>query len=460
MASVLLTMRQLIAGTCLLGLLLLAPAPVTAEDPIMNLLTGQQDTNVAETDKVITTDSTAQSDQKIRKRLQDIFAELEDMKAIRIRVNKGVVTLTGEIGSGAIEDKALQFARQVEGVVEVENQLIINRSLRTRLERLGTRLLDTGQQALTGLPLFLLALLVLILFWLLGRWLSHRQGLFRRLSPNYFIANLLGQIVHLMFIMTGVVLALSLLDATALLGTILGAAGIFGLAVGFAVRDTVENYIASILLSVRNPFEVNDFVNIDGFEGSVASLNSRATILISPDGNHIRIPNATVFKAVITNFTRHPERRFQFDVGVDTGQNLLTTQTLALETLQNLPGVLQEPRPQVLIEALGDSNVLLRVFAWVDQRHYNFGKVRSEAIRCVKQAFDQAGIVMPEPIYNLRINRQTDPHPTGQLPPPAPTPQSRAVQDVSVDHTIEQKVLEEQEASDSENLLDPERPRE
>ncbi|MCB1638700.1 MAG: mechanosensitive ion channel, partial [Thiothrix sp.] len=428
-----------LSGTFLLWLVLLA-APVQAEDPIVNLLTGQQETSVAETDKVITTDSTTQSDQKIRKRLQELFTELEDMKAIRIRVNKGVVSLEGEVGSGAIEDKALQFARQVEGVVEVENRLVINRNLRTRLERLGNRLLDTGQQALSGLPLFLLALLVLVLFWLLGRWISHRQRLFRRLTPNYFIANLLGQIVHLVFIMTGAVLALSLLDATALLGTILGAAGIFGLAVGFAVRDTVENYIASILLSVRNPFEVNDFVNIDGFEGNVASLNSRATILISPDGNHIRIPNATVFKAVITNFTRHPERRFQFDVGVGTGQNLLNTQTLALETLQQLPGVLPEPRPQVLIEALGDSNILLRIFAWVDQRQYNFGKVRSEAIRRVKQAFDQAGIVMPEPTYNLHINRQAEKAPDTLPLPPAPTPQSRAVQDVSVDHTIEQKV--------------------
>ncbi|MEZ5537828.1 MAG: mechanosensitive ion channel [Thiolinea sp.] len=73
----------------------------------------------------------------------------------------------------------------------------------------------------------------------------------------------------------------------------------------------MENYIASILLSLRNPFQVNDFVSIDGHDGNVLRLTSRATILISPDGNHIRIPNATVFKAVITNFTRHPERRFQ-----------------------------------------------------------------------------------------------------------------------------------------------------
>jgi small-conductance mechanosensitive channel len=428
-------------------------------DELTDLLSGKPAETAADTSKVIATGSSVQNDQKIRQRLQDIFAELDTLKDLDIRVNKGVVTLNGEVDSSATAAKALQFARQIEGVAAVENDLTINHSLDKRLQNTWNKLLDMGRQAVAGLPLFFMALLVLLLFWMLGGWVSRWQRLFRRISPNYFIANLLGQIAHLAFIMMGLVLALTLLDATALLGTILGAAGIVGLAVGFAVRDTVENYIASILLSVRNPFEVNDLVKIDSFEGNVASLNSRATILISPDGNHIRIPNATVFKAIMINFTRNPERRFQFDVGVDSGQNLLTAQSVALETLQAMPGVMAEPQPLVLIEALGDSNVLLRVFAWVNQRNHNFGKVRSEAIRCVKQAFDQAGIVMPEPIYNLRINQPTEISPAVK-PSVASVEERREVQDISADHTIENKVKQEQSTSDSANLLTPDAPKE
>ncbi|WMP16656.1 mechanosensitive ion channel domain-containing protein [Thiothrix lacustris] len=428
-------------------------------DELTNLLTGKTDSAVAGTDKVISTGSSVQSDKKIRERLHSIFRELEAIKTVSISVNNGVVTLDGEVDSSASETKALQFAKQVEGVVEVQNALVINRSMSKRLQNTWDKLLVMGKQTIAALPLFLLGLLVFLLFWMLGGWISRRQNLFRRISPNAFIANLLGQMTHLVFIMFGLVLALTLLDATALLGTILGAAGIVGLAVGFAVRDTVENYIASILLSVRNPFEVNDLVNIDNFEGNVASLNSRATVLISPDGNHIRIPNATVFKAIITNFTRNPERRFQFDVGVDTNQNLLVAQTLALETLQIMPGVMPDPKPAVLIEALGDSNVQLRIFGWVDQRQHNFGKVRSEAIRGVKQAFDQASIVMPEPIYNLRISQQTE-TPTALKPSVASVIDRRDVQDVSVDRTIADKVQEEQQVSDSENLLTANAPKE
>lgn len=429
-------------------------------DDLTNLLTGKtEETTAASAEKVISTNASTHSDSKIRQRLQNIFKELDALQNVTIKVNNGVVTLDGEVDSKATESKALQFAKQVEGVVEVENNLAINRSLGKRLQNTLDKLLVIGKEILTALPLFLLALLVLVLFWFIGGWVSRWQSLFRRISPNYFIANLLGQITHSLFIGIGLVLALSLMDATALLGTILGAAGIVGLAVGFAVRDTVENYIASILLSLRNPFEVNDLVRIDSFEGNVASLNSRATVLISPDGNHIRIPNATVFKAIITNFTRNPERRFQFDVGVDTTQNLLAAQTLALETLQAMEGVLVEPKPTVLIEALADSNVQVRIFAWVDQRRHNFGKVRSEAIRGVKQAFDQAGIVMPEPIYNLRINQKTEAVSAATLPVISTEDRSE-VQDVSADHTIEDRVRQEQAASDSANLLTPHAPKE
>jgi small-conductance mechanosensitive channel len=175
------------------------------------------------------------------------------------------------------------------------------------------------------------------------------------------------------------------------------------LALGFALRDTVENYIASLLLSLRQPFARDDQVVIEGCEGRVVRLTPRATILMTLDGNHTRIPNAKVYKAVIVNYTRNPKRRFAFDVGVDTEQNLAAAQELAASTLLAMDGVLDDPAPYCTIESLGDSNVILRVFGWVDQEHADFIKVRSESIRLVKRAFDQAGIVMPEPIYNLRM---------------------------------------------------------
>ena len=111
----------------------------------------------------------------------------------------------------------------------------------------------------------------------------------------------------------------------------LGAAGVAGLAVGFAVKDTIENYVASVMLSVRQPFRPNDHVVIDGKEGRVIRLTSRATVLMTLDGNHLRIPNGAVFKAVILNYTRNAERRFDFKLGVDADDDAQAAATLGVD---------------------------------------------------------------------------------------------------------------------------------
>lgn len=433
-------------------------------DPISDLITGEKKPESApKTEKVIEVNSSAHDDKKIQKRLEKIFSELENLQNIKILVSNGIVTLQGDVSASSTKTKALQLAQQVAGVVEVENEIVVTHNLKARLENTWKKFSGTANELITSLPLLLLAILAFAMSWTLGGWISERRSLFRRIAPNYFIANLFGQITHLLFILLGLVIALSLLDLTAILGTLLGAAGIVGLAIGFAVRDTVENYIASILLSLRNPFEVNDLVNIDGNEGNVVRLTTRASILISPDGNHIRIPNSTVFKAVIVNFTRNAEQRFQFDVGIDTQQDLLEAQALALQALSSIEGVLSEPKPIVAIEALGDSNILLRIYGWVNQTNHSFLKVRSEAIRHIKQTFDQANVIMPDPTYQIRIMNGTSKdlaqnvnveqgttYPTDKQ---AKLP-THAVADISSDNTIEKKVAEEQVQNDTENLLD------
>lgn len=124
--------------------------------------------------------------------------------------------------------------------------------------------------------------------------------------------------VRVVNIVADLIVALQILGATALLGLVLGSAGVIGIALGFAVRDTVDNYVSSLMLSIRQPFRANDHVLIGDSEGRVIRLTSRATILMTLDGNHLRIPNATAFKAIILNYTRNPQRRIEFNLGIDS----------------------------------------------------------------------------------------------------------------------------------------------
>lgn len=385
-------------------------------------------------------------------------------------MSNGVVTLSGEVSAKASLQKAVQFAEQIENVIEVKNKIVVSNDLKKRLQQTFNKLFELGKQAVTSIPLLLLACAVFGVFWLLGRWVAHKKALYRRMTVNLFIADLLGKITHLLFIVIGIILALSLLDATALLGTILGAAGIFGLAIGFAVRDTVENFIASLLLSIRNPFEVNDVVLIDSYEGHVVRLTSRATILLSADGNHIRIPNATVYKAIITNYSRQPERRFEFDLGVATDQDLSSAQTLALGTLSEIPGVLSEPKCQAIIHQLGDSNVVMRIYGWLDQTSHDFLKVRSEAIKMVKNAFDEANIVLPDPIYQLKItrdkgqvhNKQSLDNLESQTTKVIKdlNPEEQLASDTEKDHSLEKQIKKDNILEGNQNLLTADGPNE
>ena len=377
-----------------------------------------------------------------------------------ITVAAGVVEIGGDVGSKESRERALALARQVEGVVEVVDRTNLDRDLERRLTPTVERVTGWSRDLVIYLPLLVIAVLILCAFWLLSRLSRNLDGLYRRLTPNTFIAKLLRQIVQGAILLIGIVLALSVLDASGLVQTFLGAAGLLGLALSFALRDTVENYIASILLSLRQPFGPNDDVMIEGHEGRIIRLTARATVLLTLEGNHVRIPNATVFKGVIVNYSRKPERRFDFTVGVDTKADLIDAQTLATDTLRRVDSILDDPPPSSRVEELGDSSVVLWVAGWVDQRRHDHRKVRSEALRVIKEAFDDADIEMPEPIYRLRIAGG------GALDLPkmdetgaSDRVKSRravdAVVDTTRDREIDQSVAEERADDAAIDLLDP-----
>jgi small conductance mechanosensitive channel len=368
--------------------------------------------------------SDSSTDAKIKSRLEQLFASLDGLQGVQVEVSAGVVELSGEVSTSAAHDHTLRLTRRIENVVEVRDRITESRDLRKRLSLMLERVLAQLVNFVTYLPLLIVAGAVLAFFWWIAKRAAGSDRLTRRFSRNPFMRDLARQVVRVLIVGVGLLLALEVLDASTLVGSVLGAAGVVGLAVGFALRDAVENYIASLLLSLRQPFSRDDLVTIEGCEGRVLRLTPRATILMTPDGNHTRIPNAKVYKAVIVNYTRNPKRRFQFDVGIDTEQNLPAAQQLAATTLAQMDGVLHDPPPTCTVEQLGESNVILRVFGWVDQMDAEFLKVRSEAIRLVKGAFDRAGVVMPEPIYNVRVGQlpASARSPAGSLPPADRTP--------------------------------------
>ena len=404
----------------------------------------------------IAVEASAATDAAIAVRIRDILSELEGFDDITVSVSSGIVTFRGTTLDSASAARLNALAGRVEGVVAIENEVTETTDVAERLNPAMERFVERMQQLVAFLPLAAVALLAFVIVVAIGFLLARMRQPWDRLAPNAFISDIYRQLLRLAFIIGGLVIALDIVGATALLSTILGAAGIIGLAIGFAVRDTVENFIASIMLSIRQPFRPNDTVEIGGDIGNVIRLTSRATILLSFDGNHIRIPNATVFKSRIVNYSRNDTRRFLFDFGLSPDSDLVAARQIAEDTLRALPFVLEKPAANAWIETVAESTITLRMAAWIAQHETGFTAARGEAIRLVRTALLQAGISMPAPGYRLIT-----------APPSASTSVERggaepSVQDVqaTAEQELEEIVEGERRHASSDDLLTRDAPEE
>lgn len=427
-------------------------------------------TEAAPDDPIDIGNLTEETDRAIASGLANVFTQIEGLRDVGIAVQSGVVTLSGTVTNQADRERAEAIAARIEGVVTVENGIDRSYEVETNVSPAVKTLIDNMRGLVRGLPLFGVALVIGVVIAALGYLLAGRRRLWLWATPNPFLAELLAGAIRVVAILAGLVVALQIVDATAMLGLVLGSAGIIGIALGFAVRDTVDNYVSSLMLSLRQPFRANDHVVIDGCEGHVIRLTSRATVLMTLEGNHLRIPNAKVFKAIIVNYTRNPQRRFEFELGVDSADDPLGAMEVGLQAIRALPFVLAEPRSQSIIQTVGESSIILRFFAWIDQRSTDFLKGRSLAIQAAKHAVEEAGYELPEPIYRIRVDdrrKSSEPAPAdAPTPESSPAPAARksakapsAVADrAEPDRAVEKLVSEERGSAAGSDLLDTQRP--
>lgn len=407
-------------------------------------------------------------DERIAERIRGIFAELPGFEAVDVNVSEGVVRLSGSVADAEAIDRAENIAARVSGVVTVENTIERDLSVKQNLS-VFAQIADAADGSLAALPLLTLAALVALAIGGLGYIIARAGFLWDRIAPNAFLSELIRSAIRFLFVIGGLVIALDMIGAGALLGAVLGGAGVLGIALGFAMRDMIENYVASLMLSLRQPFRPKDHVVIDSFEGRVIRLTSRATILMTLEGNHLRIPNSQVFKAVILNYTTNPQRRFDFDLGIDADDDARAAMALGIEALQALPFVIAEPEPKARIRLVGDSNITLQFLGWIDQRNSDWFKSRSVAIATVKKALEESGFEMPEPIYRLRFDSRTEPLPIGRpdtsttqrsRPAPAQPAATETHSDVRPESEISEMIESErgQPGKPTDDLLNPDCP--
>jgi len=336
-------------------------------------------------------------DDQIRERLERILIATGWFTDPDVRVEEGVVFLRGRAESAELRTWAGNLARNTQDVAAVANQMTVRELPIWDFSSEQSGLFSLYRDILHAMPSVLLAVIILALSALAG-WLTTRgvRRVLRRRVGSRLLRSLISRVAGVLVLIIGLYIVLRISGLTQLALTIIGGTGLIGLAVGIAFRDITENYLASIFLSIQRPFLTGDLVEIAGVTGFVRQLNVRTTILMTLDGTMTQLPNATVYKSAIRNFSDNPNIRVDFTVGIGYENRIDEAQAIALKILADHPAVLTDPEPWVLAEELGRSTVTLRVFFWLNGREHSFLKVRSSVIRLVKRNFQDHGISMPD----------------------------------------------------------------
>ncbi|WP_245612515.1 mechanosensitive ion channel family protein [Palaeococcus ferrophilus] len=195
-------------------------------------------------------------------------------------------------------------------------------------------------------------------------------------------------------------IALNIAGFTGKLTTLLAAAGITGIILGFASQTVVANFISGIFMYFDRPLKIGDAVRIGDFEGIVHDIRILSTRIRQWDGTLVRIPNERLFNSEIINLQRYPARRAEINVGIAYKEDAQRAIDVIMKVLEDEPIVLAEPEPRVYVRELGDSSVNITIWAWVPSDLWlgqNLLRSKYHLLQKIKEALEGEGIEIPFP---------------------------------------------------------------
>jgi small-conductance mechanosensitive channel len=219
----------------------------------------------------------------------------------------------------------------------------------------------------------------------------------------------LGRLAQWTTILIGLFISLSIVIPTLKAGDLIQLLGISGVAIGFAFRDILQNFLAGILILLTEPFQLDDQIVFKDFEGTVENIQTRATTIRTYDGRRIVIPNSELFTNSITVNTAFENRRLEYDVGIGYGDDIDEARRLILEAIHETEGVLQEPAADAIVVDLAASTVNIRARWWIQPPHWaNVLDLQDQVLTAIKNKLTANGIDLPFPTQQILFHDQTE----------------------------------------------------
>ena len=285
-------------------------------------------------------------------------------------------------------------------VTNVVNELPVDESFKL----LRNRLWDMWTGFVKTLPNLLIGLVLLVLFALIARFSSRIAKFFgRRAHLRTSLVDLIGQLIYLALYIVGILVALTVIFPSITPGSLIAGLGLTSLALGFAFKDIVENFIAGVLILWRFPIEIGDFIEVDDISGKVERINIRMTEIRHVNGDLILVPNAKLFTEPVINDTNWQDKRTTIICGIAYGEDVGEARKVMENAVKECETVRRSAaRPvQVFAQEFADSSINFEVTWWTGSKPVEIRKSRDEVVEAVKKALDKAGIEIPFPYRTL-----------------------------------------------------------
>ncbi len=263
------------------------------------------------------------------------------------------------------------------------------------------------QDLVASVPGLILALLVIIILIFTAKFFKYFIKKILRKKHNN-IGLVLGRLSQWVITLFGLFIALLIIFPSFKVGDFVAGLGIGSVAIGFAFKDILQNFLSGILILLTEPFKIGDqiYVNKEGFEGTVTDIQTRATFVKTYDGRKIVIPNSELFTGSVTVNTAFAIRRYQVIVGIGTDENIDRAKQVILEALSHISTIEPSPKPDVIISELGDYAIILKVRWWAKSQRSDEVELKDLVLNQVNSTLNQHNIEMPYPKSEFYLNKK------------------------------------------------------